>query len=79
MKIPCENCIILPMCKDRVTNDKGYFTQINNLIRKCSLISDYVSDCRNDSLMQNYVTRKPTDLARIRDVIRYIRNYKPMC
>lgn len=37
MKIPCEKCICLPMCKHTVRQHT-----ISKILRKCSIIIDYL-------------------------------------
>jgi len=43
-ELPCENCIVLPVCLSKRNNHLGVYNDIYHYITRCSLLKDYLTD-----------------------------------
>jgi len=43
-ELPCENCIVLPVCLSKRNHKLGVYNDIYHYIIKCSLLKDYLTD-----------------------------------
>ena len=74
MDIPCENCLILAMCKAIMGEKGSRYGDVSFLFRKCSLADDYL--CQDATIDENY----PTSLRKIRmrELMKYLGYYNEL-
>ena len=51
LKHPCEDCLMVPICKNNVLETNG----ISNLCYKCSILNTYLSDSKDTCWLDKFL------------------------